>query len=635
MADTTFINGTVIEPAWLNEINDATYTTIPAIQTSIANISSTSSTALGDALVGVKRTATGATATTQHAVNENRPLLPSDFGAVGDGTTDDTTALQNWAAASGMKEGQPNIYKVTGQLTFAINQLNFDGKGMVIDASTGTTFTDSSVVYCIGAITATPDLSVSPSAGAVALTFASAHGLTNNDVCIIYNPTNSSWNAARTYYRAGEFFRVNRAPSTTTLQLWSPLYAGYTAANVDVYKLSTNQINLSNLTVIAPSSGSIRPIRIRLATKVRILNVRAYGSEYTGTELDRCYDVEIHGNDLFEQPSSYSDEYGLSIGNCQDVRVIGGAYHGARHAISIGGDDFTGVVPNRNIRIIGATLKNDQASSAPTADIHGNCQDVEYHNCSIYGGGSFGGMDNAYLNCRFYDGPSGLGALIAGGSECMGGVYRVEGCHLTSTPAFSVGQIFGANGVSATVADSHLIVKNCVSNLGSCDTFVRFGMASSSFKANVHIENITFTGSGSLSNICRMVGTGAAGDGDYVIVDNITNAKAGASLYVSASGYGSTVKLRLMKQSGSSSVALNTGATFTSVSPTFRLGYGSKTPNVSGVVDTRAVDSIPLVVSYRLKSASGVTFDIGKANNVAPTTGPTVAVDWFAGVSEI
>lgn len=58
MADTTFINGTVIEPEWLNDVNDAAY-----------GIGDTSSAATGDALVGVKSTATGSVATTQHEVN--------------------------------------------------------------------------------------------------------------------------------------------------------------------------------------------------------------------------------------------------------------------------------------------------------------------------------------------------------------------------------------------------------------------------------------------------------------------------------------------------------------------------------------------------------------------------------------
>ncbi len=600
-----------------------------------ASAASTSSDSLGAALIGWLFSRNYAANTIGWAV-QRTGVTPTMCGAVGDGTTDDTIALQAWASSAFPKVGEPKTFKVSGQITFSANTCRVQGRGMVIDASAGGTFSDSSVVYCAGALSSVPDLSVSPSAGAVALTFGSAHGLVNNDVFIIYNPTDSSFNAARTYYRAGEYCRVNRAPTTSTVQLWSPLYAGYTAANVDIYKMAANQVSISDLTVIAPSSGSIRPLRLRLASRVRIGDVRCYGSDYVGIELDRCYDVEIRGSDLYEQPATYADEYGLSIGNCQDVRVIGGSYHAGRHCISIGGDDFTGVVPNRNIRVIGATLKNDQASLAPAADVHGNCQDVEYQNCTIYGGGSFGGLDNAYLNCRFYEAPSGLSALVIGGSECMGGVYRVEGCHLKSSPAFSVGLVRVASVAPAAAADAHLIVKNCTVEMGSCDTFARFDMGTSSFKANAHISGITFVSAPSLANICRMVGTGSAGDGDYVVVDDIANAKTGAVLYAAVSGYGSTVKKRLMRQTGSVDVTPVSAASLASATATFRLSYGSAIPHVTYALDETAVNSKRLTSSYRLKSGTGVTFDVATADAANfGATSPVVTVDYSAEISEI
>jgi hypothetical protein len=59
----------------------------------------------GDAMIGVKRTATGAVATTQHAVNEARVLNAMlDFGAVGNGIVDDSLAL-NIATAAAIASG--------------------------------------------------------------------------------------------------------------------------------------------------------------------------------------------------------------------------------------------------------------------------------------------------------------------------------------------------------------------------------------------------------------------------------------------------------------------------------------------------------------------------------------------------
>jgi hypothetical protein len=59
----------------------------------LADLASTSSASLGDALVGVKLVATGATARTQHDKNADFVTV-KDFGAVGDGVADDAPAVQ-------------------------------------------------------------------------------------------------------------------------------------------------------------------------------------------------------------------------------------------------------------------------------------------------------------------------------------------------------------------------------------------------------------------------------------------------------------------------------------------------------------------------------------------------------------
>lgn len=90
-------------------------------KTSPADLANTSDAAKGDALVGMKRTDVSGSATTLHAYHNQRILsLKTDFGAVGDGTTDDTTAVQNFLSAlSTYRMGYipPGTYKVTATLT--------------------------------------------------------------------------------------------------------------------------------------------------------------------------------------------------------------------------------------------------------------------------------------------------------------------------------------------------------------------------------------------------------------------------------------------------------------------------------------------------------------------------------------
>lgn len=622
------------------EVQDANYITqvgwpedyVVGLDGVLVNLSDPNNDAFGDALLAVKQPFAGAGARTQHSKNTDF-LTPEDFLAVGDGVADDTIPLRNWASSGGKLAGSPKVYKVTGTVTFPTN-IDLDARGMVINGTSGSSWTNSSVVNVTGSISALPNLSVSPSAGDQTLTFASNHGLTGNDVFIIYNPTDGSWLPSRTYYRAGEWCRPI-AVGPTTVKLWNPLYAGYTFGAVTCWKLATNRVGIRNLRVIAPGSGSIRPLRIQLATRVRLSNVEGSGSDYTGIELDRCYDVEVDGNTQFVQPVVYNDEYAVSIGNCQKVHIRGGSLNASRHCVAIGGDDVTGCVPNRDIWVNGCSLSNDPDSGAPACDVHGNCQDIHYVDSEVYGGASFNGKDIFYDGCSFMGAPVGNGALIAGGSESMGGVYSVRNSHLKGTGAYASGLVRAYVGQYAT--DTTLVVEGCSLEAGTCDTLARVDFhASATAKGNASVTRITVLSGASLANICRMVGTGAGGDGAFVVVDGITNAPSGCALYTAASGYGSTVKCRLQQQTGILTVTPVSAANIASASVVFRYSYGSKTPNITLCQSTSEVNSKTIGNRYGSLSATGLTGYIWTTDrtNFAATT-PDVTLQWTAGLSEI
>lgn len=79
-----------------------------------SDLANTASTGLGDALIGVKRTITGAITTNLHNYLDGSELnLKRDFGAVGDGTTDDTTAVQNALNAGEFVFVPVDTYRIT------------------------------------------------------------------------------------------------------------------------------------------------------------------------------------------------------------------------------------------------------------------------------------------------------------------------------------------------------------------------------------------------------------------------------------------------------------------------------------------------------------------------------------------
>ena len=111
-----------------------------------ASLANTSDTSLGDALIGGKRTESGASAFTIHTYNQNRYFsAKTDFGAVGDGSTDDTTALTNAINTCNTADTsrfpatlflEPGFYKVTPGLLPTINHNIYGPAAAIIGGST-------------------------------------------------------------------------------------------------------------------------------------------------------------------------------------------------------------------------------------------------------------------------------------------------------------------------------------------------------------------------------------------------------------------------------------------------------------------------------------------------------------------
>ena len=110
MTSTVFSSGTVITAPWLNDVNTAVYTTVPNNTAAIASQSNASG-------VSYNEGGTGAVTTTVQAKLQ-QTVSVMDFGAKGDGTTDDTAAIQaTMNAGAGNKVYIPaNTYKITNTI---------------------------------------------------------------------------------------------------------------------------------------------------------------------------------------------------------------------------------------------------------------------------------------------------------------------------------------------------------------------------------------------------------------------------------------------------------------------------------------------------------------------------------------
>lgn len=571
----------------------------------MADLASQSDSTKGTALIGVLPSAVGSGMTLQEHLSMVG-LMPENFGAVGDGATDDTLALQRWATSGSFLIGSPKTFLVSETIEFPVG-IQLDGRGMQIDGSAGGTWTLYSVVLVRGSLTALPALASSITEGDISISFDSAHSLVENDVCCIYNPTNYSWSNARTYYRAGEFFRVGFISSSTALKSCGNINHSYVDSAVSLYKLEKNEVSFMNLTCIAPDSGSIAPLKIVHATKVNINNYSGYGSDYTSLVIDKCYDVSIYNSKANVTVQVVSSKYGIALGNSQNVNIIGCDCFAVRHAINIGGDDAICCVPNRFVTISNCYLASDSAlTNVPCADIHGNSANVIYINNTIKGGATLSGYNASYINNNFDGYFSNTGSVIYGASECVGGVFKVIGNTIKGNGTYSYGVI--SIGMTHAQFDLTLIVDNNSVYADNATEFIRGYHNISSNKLNIVCNNVQFIYAPDIIDILRVSGDGSnPSDGDFIVVDNIFNAPSGARLVYLYNQYGANVRCRLMRQAGIATINTVALDTVDTVSVTFRYSYGTKTPSVTVTANDYLVGTQPIAACVTARSVSAFT----------------------------
>jgi hypothetical protein len=328
-----------------------------------------------------------------------------DFGAVGDGVADDAPSIQA-AVSSGAKHVHipAGTYKILSTIS-APSGVSLTGDGIsatLLDGS-GATFANLTngkhIIVGNATLTQLPALGTNAAKGDSTLTFSSTPSLAVGDVIVIYNPTDSSWNAARTYYRAGEFARVALVNgSTVTLQ--GRVVDDYLTSAVNVYKFtgagSSHLANFSLKGLNATNTNSIQGIEFYRCVDSSIENVRVTNCSYIQIGFRQCFNMRASGvtcEEDFVVGAGGGTDYGLAITNSQNVFVSDSYFSATRHGVTVGGASSVGDVTNRFVRITSSYIGSTTGSNA--ADFHGNTEYASYDNCVIVGG--VGGCGGDYI----------------------------------------------------------------------------------------------------------------------------------------------------------------------------------------------------------------------------------------------
>ena len=355
-----------------------------------------------------------------HSLVSGSQINVKDFGATGNGTTDDAVAIQ-----AALDSGASTIIFPSGTYicgtalskTMTGGEINLVGQG---NATIFSTVPAPSILLTIeGTISSGSDLLANVSKGDRTITTSESVAtgdlirLESNDPFVPHRSGN---------YRKSEFCRVIGVSGTTVDLEW-PLYDDYTAATTDVFKVSAPKVSIDNMSFLREKATALESglegLNIRYAQNSRFNRVIVKHFTTTNFEIEDSFDVVVNQCETFgDYFVGEGQGYGLLNNSCQNFNVYGGIYVGGRHGTVSGGGRVT-----RNYLVDGATIA---AEGSFAADTHEGTADSTHQNCDIRGGISLFGQSFVIKNNRIL-GRCKANTTKGGGFTIMSGNYVTDG----------------------------------------------------------------------------------------------------------------------------------------------------------------------------------------------------------------
>ena len=312
---------------------------------------------------------------------EGAALNVKDFGAVGDGVTDDSVAIQACLDAALSSAATTIIF--TGSYacgtdllkTMTGGSISLVGRNDATINFTTTTF-PSDALTIQGTIESGTALLADIAEGDRSLT--TSEPLVQGDLLKIESTVRwSPFDAGL----AGEFCRV-ASVSGTTIELEWPLHDSYTAATTEIRRMNAPRVSVSNIKLTRAAATGLENAEgliINYSQSVKLDRVTANNFTLTGLEVADSFDVNVTQCETFGKYFAGEGQgYGLVNVDCQNFNVSGGIYVGGRHGIAAGGNSVC-----RNFVVDGATIS---AEGAHGFDCHSNVSNVILTNCDIQRG---------------------------------------------------------------------------------------------------------------------------------------------------------------------------------------------------------------------------------------------------------
>jgi hypothetical protein len=389
-------------------------------------------------------------------------LNPRQYGALGDGATNDQAAIQ--AAISTQIGRGGGVVEIDAGVYLCDSALNLGDKivlrgigGEITFAGATGSFPLASCIHATGSDTAVPALSSDVVPGQRLLSFSASHGLVAGDVFSVVDIRSSSYSSDESAYRAGEYFEVAEVVSSSTLDVTSPAYAttntavtggptDYAFGNCSVRKQVPVRVSIRNLKITGVSPISTRRvILVDFGRDCDFTDLQISDSNSELLSMAHAYNARVTDVTLRNEAISGTFNAGVYLGHCQRVyltRVTGGGSF-SMLATGHGGVDSDNTIVNREIFVSGC-FGTQHGSSQGAIRCRSNTEYLSVTGSTIAGvllGGDHHRIADSTIEGQQYNA---LGTFGGGWAltlaDMTGGDVSVANCKITPQINISAGR---------------------------------------------------------------------------------------------------------------------------------------------------------------------------------------------------
>jgi polygalacturonase len=272
-----------------------------------------------------------------------------DFGAVGDGVTDDTAAVISAitaavASAPATLVFPAGVYKCSTPLgDYFASDLTLEGQDATLDFTSVPVSPAVTILSFSGSIAAGASLTSDAARGQKTVAVVSATFTAGDFVKIT---SDAIWDSGRTSSKYGELNFIETVPDgssvTTTMDLMS-FYGN--AANAKIQKITpVRNINIKGLKLVGPAGNDThKGIVITNGINCTVEGIQSYDMDAIHVQLFDCTFCRVF-NCYFQESNAATTGYGTSfVDATQDCSATNNVYTDVRHSLSTNNSSAGGI----------------------------------------------------------------------------------------------------------------------------------------------------------------------------------------------------------------------------------------------------------------------------------------------------